>query len=521
MEQREKSVKSYHIFTDSLTKQISGGLGTGLAARLLCLTLALVATVFAGSAQSLFDELVLDGETVSASTDTTRLEQPVEINRGRKAQRRNPRLEAEKTPSLWTMTDEYGNLLLDSLDFGPQELIPDPYMDVDDWMMPRSFFMPAVFINYDGTMALKVAEVDKPLAIEGFDVEKMNWADKAVIRDKRQQMRFQRFMIDHPELVPYHIDSMPRAPKEFVMEVDPTSAKIKVTELTQDVKEMKGVAKKVDLGRIHWFHTFDGSLQFSQAYISPNWYQGGKSNLNGILFLQYNIKLNEAFHKNLIFETNVQYKLGVNNAPDDEVHDYNISEDLFQVNTKFGLRAWKRWYYSITGQFKTQLLNNYKFNSEELKSAFLSPGELNVGVGMSYNYANKKGNVNFAANINPLSFNWKVCVNDEKLNPAWFGIEAGHRGIKQYGSNIELTFRWKLARNIDYNSRIWAFTNYEVTQGDWENTINFSINRYLSTKIYGHLRYQSDARRFEDTHWHKWQFKEILSIGFNYRFSRS
>jgi len=55
-------------------------------------------------------------------------------------------------------------------------------------------------------------------------------------------------MIDHPELVPYHIDSMPRAPKEFVMEVDPTSAKIKVTELTQDVKEMKGVAKKVDLG---------------------------------------------------------------------------------------------------------------------------------------------------------------------------------------------------------------------------------------------------------------------------------
>ena len=489
--------------------------------RLTGLAACIAVTMTSASGQSLFDEMILDGETVSASADTTTVKPVVKETRSTRQgrQRRNPRKQVEKVPSLWDLTDANG-MPLDSTYYGPQELLPDPYMDVDAWMMPRSFYMPAVFISYDGTLAGKVAAEDNPLAIEGPDPEKMNWADKTVIRDRRQQLRFQRFMIDHPELVPYNLESMPRAPKEFVMTVDPSTAKINVTEFTRDVKEMTGTAPKLNLGRINWLHTFDGSLHFSQAYISPNWYQGGKSNLNGILFLQYNVKLNEAFHKNLIFETNLQYKLGVNNAPDDTVHAYNISEDLLQINTKFGLRAWKRWYYSVTGQFKTQLLNNYQINSDKLRSAFLSPGELNVGVGMSYNYSNRKGTVNFAANINPLSYNMKMCTND-KLNPVSFGIEEGHKTISQYGSNVELTFKAKLAWNIEYNSRIFAFTNYEVSQGDWENTITFNINKYLSTKIFAHLRYQSDANRFEETHWHKWQFKEILSIGFSYRFSRA
>lgn len=494
--------------------------------KILIVVIAAVAAWGQAPAQSLFDEMILDGETVSAAADTTMLA-PVEVASAKKnasragiRSRRNPRRHADRTPSLWDLTDENG-MPLDSTYYGPQELLVDPYMDVDAWMMPRSYYMPAVFDTYDATLAEEAASADRPLAIEGFDTEKMNWADIAVIRDQRRRNRIQQFMMAHPELVRYNLESMPRAPKEFVMEVDPTTAKISVTEFTRDVKEMTGVAPKLDLGRINWINTFDGSLQFSQAYISPNWYQGGKSNLNGILFMQYNVKLNEAFHKNLIFETNVQYKLAVNNAPDDTIHAYNISEDLFQVNTKFGLRAWKRWYYSITGQFKTQLLNNYRINSNDLTSAFLSPGELNVGVGMSYNYSNPKGTINFAANINPLSYNMKMCINDEKLNPVWFGIEEGHRTISQYGSNIELTFKAKVAWNIEYYSRVFAFTNYEVTQGDWENTVTFNINKFLSTKIFAHLRYQSDANRFEDTKWHKWQFKEILSIGFSYRFSRT
>lgn len=488
--------------------------------------LAMVAVVAAGSAgmhaQSLFDEIILDGETVSASSDTTTVvltdsvvSPELTISPARQTPR-GKRPAKVKIPSLWDLTDEYGNPL-DSLDFGPQDLLVDPYMDVEQMLMPKAFYLPAIFVSYDGTLA---GQAINPISPDNPAPKDMNWAERTVARDALQRLRFQEFMIAYPELVRYNLETMPRAPKEFVMEVDPTTAKINVTEFTRDVKEMASVAKPLNMKRINWLHNFDGSLQFSQAYISPNWYQGGKSNYNGILNLFYKIRLNPAFHPNMNFETSIQYRLGVNNAPDDEVHDYNITEDLLQINTNFGFRAWKRWSYSVNAQFKTQLLNHYRFNSHDLTSNFMSPGELNVGVGMTYNIENRKKTVTFSAAINPLSYNLKICRDDEKLNPTWFGIEEGHKTKSQYGSNIELRFYAKLAWNIEYNSRLFAFTNYETEYGDWEHRITFNINRFLSTNIFAHLRYQSDAKPIEDTKWHKWQFKEILSIGFTYRFSR-
>lgn len=479
---------------------------------------------FSAKAQTLFDEMIADGETVSSDS----VAPPVASAAGegqaiswRKAparqQRRNPRARKEAVPSLWTLTDSAGNLLLDSLDFGPQELHVNPDLDVTGLVLPNITYTPPIFSTY----SIDVTGVQPdPIAADAKNLADYTWTERAAYQGERYRNFIQRFMIDNPQLVRYNLATMPRPPKEFVMEVDPSQAKISVQEFTRDRNEMVKVAKPVELKRINWLSTFDGSLQFSQAYISPNWYQGGQSNLNAILNLFYNIKLNPAFHPNLIFETSFQYKLGLNNAPDDTVHAYNITEDLFQVNTKFGLRAARHWYYSVTGQFKTQLLNSYPSNSEKLKAAFMSPGELNVGVGMTYSIENAKKTVNFQAAISPLSYNLKTCINRE-LNPTSFGIEEGKHHINQYGSSAELTFRAKLAYNIEYFSRLFTFTDYTVLQADWENTVTFNINRFLSTKIFAHLRYQSDMEPQPDTRWDKWQLKEILSIGFTYRFSRS
>jgi len=84
----------------------------------------------------------------------------------------------------------------------------------------------------------------------------------------------QKFMVEHPELVRYNLASMPRPPKEFHMEADPSQAKITVTEFTRDVNEMVGVAKPVDLGRINWLHNFDVAAVLTGLYIAelvPGW----------------------------------------------------------------------------------------------------------------------------------------------------------------------------------------------------------------------------------------------------------
>ena len=103
--------------------------------------------------------------------------------------------------------------------------------------------------------------------------------------------------------------------------------------------------------------------------------------LTAILNLVYNVKLNQKFYPKLLFETNISYKLGINSSPDDTIRSYNISEDLFQLNSKFGYKAFRRWYYSTSVQFKTQLLQSYNTNSTTLRSAFMSPSQTNVGVG--------------------------------------------------------------------------------------------------------------------------------------------
>ena len=233
--------------------------------------------------------------------------------------------------------------------------------------------------------------------------------------------------------------------------------------------------------------------------------------------VRWNVKLNEKFHPNLMAEATTQYKLAISSAPNDTVHNYLISEDLFQFNGTFGVRAINNWYYSANAMFKTQFFNSYKSNSRDLKSAFLSPGELNVGLGMTYSKENKPKRFRIEVSISPLSYNMKMSTN-HKINVTNFGIKEGHRTISEVGSNAEMKLSWNIMWNITYNSRIFLFTDYDYAQGDWENTLNFSINRYLSTQLYVHLRYDSSRDKVDDSRWSKWQLKEILSFGLQYQF---
>jgi hypothetical protein len=48
---------------------------------------------------------------------------------------------------------------------------------------------------------------------------------------------------------------------------------------------------------------------------------------------------------------------------------------------------------------------------------------------------------------------------------------------------------------------------------EWENTISFQFNRYISTKLSFYPRFDDHEERTTDTYW---QLKEFLSIGFAY-----
>lgn len=324
------------------------------------------------------------------------------------------------------------------------------------------------------------------------------------------------YMSAHPERIQYLSWTLPEPPKLM-----PTEDKTEEF-LVQDVFPMQLPATPVpemleEIKRTNWLHKFDAGVQFSQAYLSPNWYQGGTNNLSLLINFFWDVKLNEVYHPSLMFNSTLSYKLGLYSTPQDSLHKYTVSEDLFQYNLKFGVRAKRNWFYSVSAQFKTQLLNNYGENSRTRKAAFMSPGELNIGLGMTYAYTSKNGKMKFNMSLAPVSYNLKTCI-DINVDPTQFSIPVGAKTNSQVGSSAEGVMEWQVTSNISWRSRLFLFSNYNDFQWDWEHTLNFSINRFLSTQIYAHLRYDTAAEPASSP-WRHWMFKEILSFGFRYAFS--
>lgn len=391
-----------------------------------------------------------------------------------------------------------------------------PYNDSIE-IKPNFIFVPLIFEKQE--------VITDSIAIKHYDRLKIGRPrlavdDEWLTQSMREQnhTRFIRYqaMIDQPQIVDYNVDMLPEPPKHYFIVADPAKNTLSLEERKIDV--IVPVPETTSVRVRNWLHGFDGSIQFSQAYMSKNWYQGANNNLNILGNFVWNVSLNPNKYPKLLFDNTLQYKISLNSAPQDSLRSYSISEDLFQLNTKFGYKAYHNWYYSTTLQFKTQFFNNYTANTRNLTASFLTPGELNFGLGMSYSAKSKLGDAVFNLSLAPLSVNMKMCRENKRVNPATFGIDDGGHVNMQFGSNLEAKFYWRITTNITWTSRLFAFTNYDYTQGDWENTFNFSINKYLSTQLYAHLRYD-DSTDIINFSWRHWQFKEILSFGLNYKFS--
>ncbi len=344
----------------------------------------------------------------------------------------------------------------------------------------------------------------------------MGWLENVVQQRHRVNDARYRLMIENPDIVKFNESRLPKPPKEVVVEIDPSATELQVEAQKVDGEKFKPVDRR-EIKVHNWLHTLVGSLHGTQAYISNNWYQGGENNLNLLADVQWDCNLNQKLHPNWLFNNTLHYRLGVATAKGDSLRNYCINEDNFQFSSQLGYKAVKNWYYSASLLFKTQLLKNYVTNTHDLAASFLSSGELNVGLGMTYDYKDKDGYKMFNLSIAPLSYNLKICRDIDHIDPTKFGIDAGKHTKHSFGSTVEMKFEWKITPSISWKTRLYAFTDYEYVQGDWENTFSFSVNSFLSTQIFTHLRYDKSRPWVEN--WKYWQFKEILSFGLTYKFA--
>lgn len=342
-----------------------------------------------------------------------------------------------------------------------------------------------------------------------------DWLRNSIESYRWQEDFIYRNMVNNPWSIEYaywDLPERPRLPEEDFSFLG-FMKKIEVATPSQETLPVHA-----DGRRINWLHTFNIGLQLSQAYLSANWYQGGNSYLAFLGNFLWDVQLNSVYYPKALFQSTVSYKLAINSTPEDKFHKYQISEDLFQYNLKAGYKAVHNWYYSFMAQFKTQFLHNYPVDSDVRTASFLSPGELNLGLGMTYAKENAQKTLKLSATISPLSYNLKTCL-DRNVDPTMFGIKPGHKTLSDIGSNFEVNFMAKFWGTATYTTRLFFFTDYHSIETDWENTLNFQFTKVFSTQIYAHLRYDTQADSSIVPKWGKLMLKEILSVGISYTFS--
>lgn len=258
-----------------------------------------------------------------------------------------------------------------------------------------------------------------------------------------------------------------------------------------------------------WITSGEASLQFTQNYVSGNWSQGGENTHTLVSWLI--LKANYNDKQKIQWDNTFEAKLGFTTAPSDKEHKYRTNTDMIRLTSKLLLKAIRSWNYSFQVESKTQSLRNYPANSTKYTSAFLAPLETKVGIGMDYKKSWK--NFNISVNIAPLSYRW-VYVS-EKFLAGRYGIKGDHRSLQEYGSNLTVNSSWQLAKNIRWTSHIDAFTSYEKMVANWENTFDFAVSKYLSTKLFMHGRFDDGVKRKKGYSY--FQFKEFLQFGFSYK----
>lgn len=335
----------------------------------------------------------------------------------------------------------------------------------------------------------------------------------AMIAERAQDQAIYYMMVRWPHTIDYAYWNLPVPPS--LPDDDPSFRKYVERLNMTDVNVNDAIIPEFEIDRTHWLHVVGGGIQFSQAYVSSNWYQGGNDYLALLFNFGWDVQLNTVYHPDWLLQSSLSYKLGLNSS-NDLYHKYSISEDLFQYNLKAGYKAHRRWYYSANLQFKTQMFNAYVANSDVRSASFLSPGDLTLGLGMTYSYA-RKPRIDMTVSLSPLSYNLKTCI-DRLIDPEQFNITPGRKTNSEVGSSAEVNVLYNITDNISCKSRLFLFTDYHYGLGDLETTFNFSINRFLSTQLYVHLRYDSssDVRLSE---WRHWMLKEILSFGLAYQFT--
>jgi len=270
------------------------------------------------------------------------------------------------------------------------------------------------------------------------------------------------------------------------------------------------------------------SLNLAQTSLT-NWAAGGQNSVavNGIFSGFANLKKGKSRWDNSLDLGYGILKQGKGSMP-------RKTDDKVDFLSKYGRQAFNNFYYALLFNFKTQIYKGYNYpNTDVIISNHFSPAYVLFAIGLDY-----KPNGYFSAFIAPVTSKMTI-VSDKTLSDAGaFGVAPGKKTLSEVGGYLRVIyskndFKSEFLKNVSFTTKVDLFSNYAKNPQNivvnWEALVAMKINKYISASINTQLIYDDKIKVPFDRNGDgtiatgesvgsKIQFKEILGVGFSYKF---
>jgi hypothetical protein len=261
-----------------------------------------------------------------------------------------------------------------------------------------------------------------------------------------------------------------------------------------------------------------------------NWAAGGQNSFaaNGIISVFANLKQGKS-----VWDNSLDLGYGLLKQGKE---DYKKTDDRIELNSKYGRQAFKNVYYALLVNFRTQMAPGYNYidaNTKSKISDLFSPAYLVIALGLDY-----KPNAYFSAFFAPLTVRFTF-VTDRILSDAGaFGVSPGKNTRSEFGGYLRTIytkndFKGEFMKNVAFTTKLDLFSNYadkpQNIDVNWETLVAMKVNKYISVSFNTDLIYDDNIKVPYDKNGDgtiaageavgsKTQFKEILGVGFSYKF---
>lgn len=272
-----------------------------------------------------------------------------------------------------------------------------------------------------------------------------------------------------------------------------------------------------------WKFKGSNSLQLTQNYATDNWFQG-KANFYNVLGIVA-IDANFDNKRRVQWDNRLDLQLGFQTNDNEGENKFKPTNNLFRLNSKLGIKAAHNWYYTINLKAETQLVPNYQYiktdgvvTGHNTITDFLSPLNVDLSVGIDWKWNLKR----FTGSLYLAPGTYNVKYVDRLALATRYGLDEDHHFKHSFGPSATAKFNWKILDNITWDGRLYWISNLHYTNVEFENTITFSITKYLTSKLYFYPRFNDTSikNRMPDSDGKNtgtyWMFKEWLSLGVSY-----